>query len=84
MIDFNHTTLRIEQIIAKDQKRERIYNKDIARALGLTPAYFAVIKKRGKIPYESIAYFCKERKISINWIFFGQELEDCCRNNFRE
>ena len=77
MIDFNDSILRIKQIIAKDQKEEHIYNKDIARALGLTPAYFAVIKKRGKIPYEAIAHFCKERKISINWIFFGQELEDC-------
>ncbi len=74
MIDFSDTISRIKQIISKDQKKQRIYNKDIAKALGLTPEYFAVIKKRGKIPYEAIANFCKERKISINWILFGQEL----------
>ncbi|RLA73829.1 MAG: hypothetical protein DRG30_05840 [Epsilonproteobacteria bacterium] len=81
MIDFSDSTLRIKQIISKDQKKQRIYNKDIAEALGLTPEYFAVIKKRGKIPYEAIAYFCKERQISINWILFGQELRSIKDSN---
>ncbi|MEA3419632.1 MAG: helix-turn-helix domain-containing protein [Campylobacterota bacterium] len=73
MITFDDVMLRIKQIIAANKEKQRIYNKEIAQALGLTPEYFAVIKKRGKIPYEAIATFCRNRKISINWVLFGQE-----------
>ena len=73
MINFSDIILRIKKIITEDREKQKIYNKDIAQALELSPEYFAVIKKRGKIPYEAIAHFCKERKISINWILFGQE-----------
>jgi len=73
MILFSDIMQRIEKIIAADRKKRRVYNKEIAQALELTPEYFAVIKKRGKIPYEAIATFCRNREISINWVLFGQE-----------
>jgi hypothetical protein len=64
---------RIEIIISSQSENRRIYNKEIAQALKLTPEYFAVIKKRGKIPYEAIAVFCQAEKVSMNWVLFGQE-----------
>jgi len=73
MILFNDIMQRIEKVIAVNKKNRKVYNKEIAQALELTPEYFAVIKKRGKIPYEAIAVFCQKREISINWILFGQE-----------
>jgi len=73
MIHFNDIIQRIEKIIAVNTENRRVYNKEVAQALELTPEYFAVIKKRGKIPYEAIAVFCRKREISINWILFGQE-----------
>ncbi len=73
MIQFNDIMQRIEKVIAVNTKNRRVYNKEVAQALELTPQYFAVIKKRGKIPYEAIAAFCRDREISINWILFGQE-----------
>ncbi len=73
MIHFNDIIQRIEKIIAVNTVNRRVYNKEVAQALELTPEYFAVIKKRGKIPYEAIATFCQKREISINWILFGQE-----------
>ena len=73
MVHFNDIIHRIEKIITVDTEKRRIYNKEVARALELTPEYFAVIKKRGKIPYEAIADFCRDREISINWVLFGQE-----------
>ena len=73
MIHFNDIMQRIEKVIAVNTENRRVYNKEVAQALELTPEYFAVIKKRGKIPYEAIAAFCRDRKISINWILFGQE-----------
>jgi len=72
MIIFDDIIIRLKEVISTDQKN-KIYNKDVAKALELTPQYFAVIKKRGKIPYESIAHFCKKNSISINWILFEQE-----------
>ena len=75
MIVFDDIILRVKSIISTDKNRERIYNKEIAGALGLSPEYFAVIKKRGKIPYEALAHFCREHKISLNWILFGQKPE---------
>ncbi len=73
MIHFNDIIQRIEKIIAVNMENRRVYNKEVAQALELTPEYFAVIKKRGKIPYEAITTFCRKREISINWILFGQE-----------
>ncbi|HFS85231.1 MAG TPA: hypothetical protein ENK72_01270 [Epsilonproteobacteria bacterium] len=73
MIQFNEIMQRIEEVIAAGNDNRRIYNKEIAQALNLTPEYFAVIKKRGKIPYEAIATFCRNRKISINWVLFEQK-----------
>jgi len=73
MIQFNEIMQRIEELIAVGNDTRRIYNKEIAQALNLTPEYFAVIKKRGKIPYEAIATFCRNREISINWVLFGQK-----------
>ena len=73
MIHFNDIILRIEKIITVNSENRRVYNKEVAQVLELTPEYFAVIKKRGKIPYEAIADFCRKREISINWILFGQE-----------
>jgi len=73
MIAFNDVAQRVEQIIALHTGRKRIYNKEIAQILDLTPEYYAVIKKREKIPYKAIALFCRKHQISMNWILFGQE-----------
>ncbi|MEA3455854.1 MAG: hypothetical protein U9R26_05055 [Campylobacterota bacterium] len=81
MIVFNDIMQRIENIIAVDSKNRRVYDKEIARALELTPQYFAVIKKRDKIPYEAIAVFCHNKEVSINWILFGQEPQRLGNNN---
>jgi hypothetical protein len=72
MIAFNQVMYRIRELLEKDNQQQHIYNKDIARALKLTPEYFAVIKKRGKIPYEAIASFCRQHEVSLNWILMGQ------------
>ena len=73
MIDFYEVTKRVKQILSVHNKRERIRDKDIANALKLNPQYFAVIKRRKKIPYEAIAYFCKQYSISMNWILLEQK-----------
>jgi len=79
MIVFRDVMERIEAILATEKQSRHIYNKEIAKALALSPEYYAVIKKRGKVPYEAIALFCKKREISINWILLGQEPQKLCQ-----
>ncbi len=71
--------IRLDQIISrikltmqKETKRKRVYDKDIALLLGLEPQYFAVIKKRGKIPYKELAEFCFDNEIDLKWMLYGE------------
>ena len=73
MIHFYDVSSRLRDAIMQLEKREKIKDKDIAQSLGLSPQYYAVIKRRDKIPYESIALFCKKHRLSINWILLEQK-----------
>ena len=73
MIDFQDVMQRIKKILIIKTKKEKILDRDIADILKLDPQYYAVIKRRKKIPYEKLAYFCKENKISMNWILLEQK-----------
>jgi len=74
MIDFDEILSRLKLLHAQQHNKKKAYDKDIAMILGVTPEYFAVIKKRKKIPYKEIALFCHERKMCINWVLFGESL----------
>ncbi|MCD6212405.1 MAG: hypothetical protein J7J02_05405 [Sulfurovum sp.] len=73
MIDFQEVMQRIKEILIVQTKKEKILDRDIADTLKLDPQYYAVIKRRKKIPYEKLAYFCKENRISMNWILLEQK-----------
>lgn len=73
MIDFHEVMQRVKQILSTQTEKEKILDRDIADSLALDPQYFAVIKKRKKIPYESLAHFCKHNKINLNWILLAQK-----------
>jgi hypothetical protein len=72
MIDFYEVMQRVKEILSLQSPKKKIRDKDIANALELDPQYFAVIKRRKKIPYEAITYFCKRYNISMNWILLAQ------------
>lgn len=73
MIDFRTVMQRIREILVAQEKKKKILDREIAAALHLDPKYFAVIKKRNKIPYEAIAHFCKEQHVNMNWILMEQK-----------
>ena len=73
MIDFSTVIQRIRQILVQHTQKPKILDRDIAKALELDPQYFAVIKKRKKVPYEAIAYFCKKHMVNMNWILLKQK-----------
>jgi phage repressor protein C with HTH and peptisase S24 domain len=74
---------KIKDILSQETGKEKILNKDVAKALNLSPENLSVLKKRNKIPYEEIVYFCAQRKISINWLLFDQESEEIIQNTNR-
>ena len=73
MIEFKTVMQRIREILIAQEKKEKILDREIASALHLEPQYFAVIKKRNKIPYEAIARFCQEQHVNMNWILMEQK-----------
>ncbi len=75
-MNFEEIIEKIKDIISNEIEDRKVLNKDVAKALGITPENLSVLKKRNKIPYEEIAYFCAKRKISINWLLFNQLNEE--------
>jgi len=72
MFDFKEMLTKIKDIISADLGNKKVFDKDVADALGINHLTFATMKSRGKVPYEEILNFCAQRKISINWLFYGQ------------
>ncbi len=72
MNTFNEIIEKVKDIISKDIKGGKVFDKDVAKELGISQATFATMKKRGAIPYKELMEFCARRKISINWLFFDQ------------
>lgn len=73
MINFDDSIQRIKEVLTHEAHNEKVLDKDIAKALKLNPQYFAVIKKRKKVPYEAISYFSKHNKLNMNWILLAQK-----------
>ncbi|HIP59173.1 MAG TPA: LexA family transcriptional regulator [Campylobacterales bacterium] len=72
MFDFKDMLPKIKDVISADMGGKKVFDKDVADVLGINQLTFATMKNRGKIPYEEILNFCAEKKISINWLFYGQ------------
>jgi len=72
IIKLDHIIKRIKLAVQTSSKSKKIYDKDIALLLKLEPQYFAVIKKRGKIPYKELAGFCFDNEIDLKWMLYGE------------
>jgi len=72
MSSFHEIADRLKEAIAVLEDRDKIRDKDLAGALGLTPQYYAVIKRRERIPYEAIVRFCQRYTLSLHWVLLGQ------------
>jgi len=75
-MEFDKIIEKIKDILSLEVGNRKVLNKDVAKALGITPEHLSMLKKRNKIPYEELAYFCAKRKISLNWILFDQQIEN--------
>lgn len=72
MFDLKNILPKMKDILSKELGDRKVFDKDVADALGINHLTFATMKNRGKIPYEEILNFCAKRKISINWLFYDQ------------
>ena len=72
MFNFKEMLIKIKDIISADLGDKKVFDKDVADALGINHLTFATMKNRGKVPYEEVLNFCAQKKISINWLFYGQ------------
>ncbi len=69
MRDF-HAILKKLKLYLANNKNIKVYDKDVATALGISQMNFATIKKRNTIPYENILKFCQKEGICCSNLFF--------------
>lgn len=69
MRNFHSIIVALKEYLALTQDT-KIYDKDVAKVLGLSQAHFATIKKRDSIPYAHILIFCKKEQLCCNEFFF--------------
>lgn len=62
----------LKDILSHELGETKVYDKDVANALGLSKESLSHHKRKNTIPHEAIAYFCAKRQISINWVLFNQ------------
>jgi len=72
MMDVLNIIEKLKDVLSSENDK-KIFDKDVAGALGITQANFATIKQRNKIPFANILDFCALKKISINWLLYGQD-----------
>ena len=75
MYDLKKVIKKIKEIIALEKKGKKIFDKDVANVLAIPQTTFATMKKRNSIPFKEILEYCANKKISINWLFFDQDIE---------
>ena len=63
---------KLKDVLSQEIESKRVFDKDVAAALGMSKESLSHLKKKNGIPYEQIAKFCAKRKISINWVLFDQ------------
>jgi phage repressor protein C with HTH and peptisase S24 domain len=75
MLSMTEIIEKLKDVISETKIGGKVFDKDVANALGIPQATFATMKKRNSIPYEEILAFCALKKISANWLFFDQSVD---------
>jgi hypothetical protein len=64
---------KLKDVLSQQKSNGKVFDKDVANALEISQANFATMKTRNKIPFGNILDFCALKKISINWLLYGQD-----------
>ena len=73
MLCINEIIDKLRDVLSSEKDDGKVFDKGIANALELTSVNFATMKKRNSIPLSNILDFCALKKISINWMLYGQD-----------
>ena len=73
MLDINEIIEKLRDVLSSEKNSGKVFDKEIASALDITTVNFATIKKRNSVPFSNILDFCAIKKISINWLLYGQD-----------
>ncbi|PIF04736.1 MAG: peptidase S24 [Arcobacter sp.] len=73
MFNINEIIEKLRDVLSSEKDNGKVFDKEIAKALDLTSVNFATMKKRNSVPYSNILDFCALKKISINWMLYGQD-----------
>mgnify|MGYP000311785009 CR=1 FL=1 len=73
MFNINEIIEKLRDVLSSEKKDGKVFDKEIATALDLTSVNFATMKKRNSVPFSNILDFCAVKKISINWLLYGQD-----------
>ncbi|MBD3790227.1 MAG: LexA family transcriptional regulator [Campylobacterales bacterium] len=71
-MNINEIIEKLKDILSTEYPDRKIFDKDVAAALGMSKESLSHLKKKNGIPYEQISKFCASRKISINWVLYDQ------------
>ena len=71
-ITFAEIVERIKDIVSKEYGR-RVFDKDVARELGISPNSLRVYKATNHIPYKNVIIFCISRGVSADWLLFDPD-----------
>jgi len=73
MFNINEIIEKLRDVLSSEKSDGKVFDKEIANALDLTSVNFATMKKRNSVPFSNILDFCALKKISINWLLYGQD-----------
>jgi len=73
MLDVINIIEKLKDVLSKDGTTDKVFDKDVADSLNITQANLATMKTRNKVPFANILDFCAIKKISINWLLYGQD-----------
>jgi hypothetical protein len=75
MITLSEITEKLKDVLSEVKPNGKVFDKDVASALGIPQMSFATMKKRNSIPYAELLQFCALHRLSINWLFFDQSAQ---------
>jgi len=73
MFNISEIIEKLRDVLSSEKDDGKVFDKEIASALDLTSVNFATMKKRNSVPFSNILDFCALKKISINWMLYGQD-----------
>lgn len=71
IVEVSEIVERIKDVISKDFPECKIYDKNVAYELNISPGALAVNKTRNLIDYDAVTMFCIRRKVNLNWLLLG-------------